>query len=289
MKENKQRILVLCVLGVFLFMGPMVLMDPAAKSSALTDFIGDTPSESPNSNPATSSTGGYHYEDGGANLGVYGYTDGTKSGSISGEPSNWGLDVGRGAWNRMGGTISIPKIGTGTQDWRLKSVDTSVYNLVDTFNGVPGGQFLANNWTSNGATLSMQNSQGTTQNLVYGSSIQAMNAIDSSYFSQGAGMGFDIGSYHEDWVTYGSAGLNPVRNSQNSPATTMSGWTACVSDCNGDHDLNDSHDGYINQNWFSDTSSATSSNDAAKRGGEYSIYGAVATSRGTTLAGTYDS
>lgn len=289
MKENMEKIFILCVLSGFLLLGP-IFIEPGVKGTDLKDNIGDLPDDEPFSDPSSSAIDGKRYQEGGANVGVYGYTNATKSDSISGDLSNWISDLGRGPWNRMGTDISIPKIGTGLQDWRLKNVDVSVSSLTDTFDAVPGGQFLASNWTDNGASLSMQNSQGTTQNLVYGSSVQAMNAIDSSYFSQGYGLGFDIGSFRETWTTSGSAGSTPSLQSENSPAATMSGWTALISDCNGNGNLGDhDHDGRYAQNTFTSVSAASHNNDGTKSGGEYSIWGELSTSRDNTLSGTYDS
>jgi hypothetical protein len=223
MRDKQVKISILCALGLFLFIGSM-FYEPLLFANTLPTVVGESPSE-PNENLDSSSIDGYSYKPGGANIGVYGYTNGTQSGSYS-NTTAWNLDTGRGNYRRPAASITFPIETYPNQQWNVKKVNVQVSGLQDVSNFAVDSNFLGNNWTSNNGTgwVYSLNSALGTQNLVGMSITKPINTAYSDYFNGKNGIEISLGT-------------NKVRST-----TTMSGSYSAI---NTENYVNDYGSSYV--------------------------------------------
>lgn len=211
MRDKQVKISILCALGLFLFIGSM-FYEPLLFANTLPTVVGETPSDT-NEDLDASSIDGYSYKSGGANIGVYGYTNGTQTGSYS-NTTIWNLDTGRGNYRRPASSITFPIETYPNEQWNVKKVNVEVSGLQDTANYAVDGSFLYNNWTTTNTTYQQSAQYYGTQNLVVPSITKPFSCSGtSSYFNGKNGIEFTIGPKKVQSTITGTPVITNVNNS----------------------------------------------------------------------------
>jgi len=218
MNEKKIRFIMLFGLTLFLCVGS-VFMNPNLNNTKLEDNQGEIPNntESPESSAITLLTGT------GSNIGIYGYSSGTKSGTFYNLPSNWQADMRNTSCVRTVGDIAMP-LPDDTR-WNVKAVQATANNIKD-YHQFISEKTLVSGWSVKNGTNSVpfQISGNQGDNLVENGRITTLNMAGNSYFSTQVGAAFDLNSFQltsasgstSDWNSPVPSGTNDATRSQGS-------------------------------------------------------------------------
>ncbi|MBD3354250.1 MAG: hypothetical protein GF364_22400, partial [Candidatus Lokiarchaeota archaeon] len=212
MLEKRNRILILTGLLAFFLLSPLSL------SGLMLD---NENNDQKADNPSSSFDQSYSGSDG-SNLGIYGYTNGTKSGSQS-DSDTWSTETGRGGTYTRGPDIpfSLPSSGT----WQVTSMMTDVTDLKVSRNVISDGDFSGSDWTAGVTSYSLNPGDGSNS-LIYGSSITSV-PLSNNYFNNRESAVFRVGK--NDYITSVNINTGTVNHDSNDSPTET--WANHESRC----------------------------------------------------------
>ncbi|MHA1297827.1 MAG: hypothetical protein ACTSO9_00110 [Candidatus Helarchaeota archaeon] len=218
MEKNNHRLVFLCILATFMFIGTSLYI-PTLQNSKNLNKVGESPTNLDNS---LQSSFTQDFSGTSSNIGIMGYTNGTKQGTINDNEALWWVEnSNRGSYFRAA-NIPYPIPISTEAPWHVVGVYATISNFKATHNFVKDSDFTQGLWNyeyisseSRYSNALSMNAGSGTNNLIYNGQIGTLSTSANNYFNGKSGIKFDVGSNRlavNDYLT-GSSGIS--ENTQN--------------------------------------------------------------------------